>query len=67
MSETKWFRNKATGLVWEAEGALAERLLSLPDEYESLAGPPGPVVSQEDNAPLADPQAVKQQRRPRKR
>lgn len=62
-----WFKNKQTGMIWEAEGALAERLLSLPDEYQSLASPPGPVVNLENNAPLAGPQAIKQQRHPRKR
>lgn len=33
-----WFRNKETGLVWEVEGELAERL-SQSDIFEEVAPP----------------------------
>lgn len=47
-----WFKNKRTGLIWEVEGALAERLSSDPD-YESVQAPDSETPEQSSG--LAEP------------
>lgn len=54
-----WLRNKVTGLVWDVDGKLSERLANDPD-YETVDDPAGtdevpPVIEPAVTLPPAEP------------